>query len=205
MTVRSPAGTVTAPLVVVVALGRSAATKAVAAVMWPLLLNVMPLTVAPLIDEVWLNAPTPLTLKPEALGTLTMPAVVVVATGSELAAIAVVAVMWPCVSKVIPLNVPAVTLLAWPIAPLTLSSPRSRLAVAILAAVTVPSLSFAPSTPLAIFALVTARLAMAAVSTASSASSDDPTLLAPSCAALTLLVASLLPLMLPSSMIATPY
>ena len=86
----------------------------------------------------------------------------------------------PSALYVIPLRAeaPPVTALLIPKFPLATFKERSRFEVFSLAAVIVPSVIFVPAIPVAIFASVTAELAMAAVSTARSASSLAPTALA---------------------------
>jgi hypothetical protein len=71
-----------------------------------------------------------------------------------------------------------VTALLIPKFPLATFNERSRFEVFNFAAVIVASVIFVPAIPLAIFASVTAEAAMAAVSTALSASSLDPIALA---------------------------
>ena len=141
----------------------------------PLPSNVIPLAVAPVSVLVMLRAPVPLTVKPESAAALTAPMVVVVATGMSLAVSAAVPVTWPWASNVIPLDVPGVTALVWPMSPVVLSRPRSRDSDGIFAAVTVLLLSFPPSIPLLSLASITAPSIMEFVLTEMSASSLAPT------------------------------
>ena len=106
----------TAPLALVVAVGRSPATKPVAAVICPLFENVIPETVAPVTLFDRDKTPDPLTLNP--VPTETPPTALLVAIGRSLAARATVEVMSPWALYVIPERVAAVMTLLIPRFPL---------------------------------------------------------------------------------------
>ena len=125
-----------------------------------------------------------MTAKPPAAGTLTPPTADAVASGISLATNAAVDVISPSLLYVIPFlaEAPPVTALFIPKLPDATFNDLSILDVFNLAAVIVPSVTFVPETP-EILPSVTAELAIAAVSTALSANSLEPTALAAICVA----------------------
>ena len=106
-------GTDIAPTAVVVATGKSDATKGTEPVINPLLLNVIPDLVVPVIVLLIEIAPKLLTVRPPAVGTLTPPTAEVVASGISLATNAAVDVISPSLLYVIPFLADAPLLLRY--------------------------------------------------------------------------------------------